>query len=1593
MSRSLACPTEASALRRKWRRRSVSAAVVAASFGAMGLPAMGAWSETASARALDLRVLLIGDSSQDVTTAAWESALTREGVPYTEVNVGGATPTVPTSAPAGSWTVALPAVSNGTTGFYNGVVIADSPENFVAGALTPLFSYESTFGVRQVDGFMFPNPAMGARDVTFGGLDGVVGTLTAAGLAAFPELKGPVPFAAGTYGYSATSLTGAPFTPILNDSAGNALAGLYQHPALDPQADVSEMSLYFNYNAHMLQWLLLAPGLVNWVTHDTHLGLYRSYFGQDIDDVFIADNAWSSVYQCTPSATDPPDYTCPPKIQGNTNVIADVQMSAYDVAYVVDWEKKTGITLNLMFNGAGACTAPSGALESSAKCGGSATDPAGTFTDPGQAVDTTYPADAAFVNALLGQQANFNWETHTWSHEFLGCTAWVPQPLDSATAGTGGSLAAGTYNYRITAATAYGESEPSLTATATATGGGSVTLKWPEAPNGTSQDGTTAGPTLAQLKSQFSGGTGFWGYNVYREDPGSSSYGLIAQVPEQDGATLSTTYAYVDTGSQAPAGPPGSADAFPTATDPGIDCASTAGSWLPAAAPSPGPSIEQEIGLDQAFAAANGLSNYDPSVVVSGEHSGLENPNSAAAFAATGIKVFGSDASRQPGPYTIGGAIAAPRYPSNIYYNASNWPEELNEYNTLYVQYGVPIGNGELGHCVGTSTTACLSAPASEADVLASESSIMLGHVLAGDPRVGFAHQSNLTGPATENGADYGYTILDLISNMQGQYNTWYQANSPLVHMTDATDAETLAEQAAWATSQTGTGVTATETNGTVTVTNTGAPVAVPITAPLGTTEHGAPFGTSYGGQVSAWVTLGTGDSVVLSLHVAPVILSAAAAVSNVGTFFTFDVVTTGEPAPAITESGALPAGLTFTDKGNGTAIIAGTAPIGSGGSYPLVITATSTSGSITQGFTLTSSEAPTITSPRATTFTTTVAGTYNITTTGYPVTLTLTDTAATLPSGLSFTDNGNGTGTIAGAPATGSEGTYPVGISATNPLDNSTATLGLTITVDPAAAPVFTSLPVADFTLGQMGGVAVVASGHPTPAITESAALPAGLTFTDNGGGTALLSGAPTGPVGTYPLTLSASNGIYPDATVNWSVVVGQAPTFTSAGSVSAIAGTPFHFEVTTGGYPAVSFAQSGLPSDIVLQDNGDATATISGTPSSDDVGTHDITITATNSYGSVQQLFTLDVNAGTVPAFTSPTMATFHKGAPGSFTVEATGTPNPSLSLTGTLPAGLTFTDNGDGTATLAGTPAAAGSFRTVVTASNTAGQAVEDLTVTVSGTEETTTTTTTVPVTTTSTTTVPTTTTPTSTTVPTTTTVPQTTTATIAPTTTTAPATTTAPVPLVPPVTWAPRTPAATAPNSVISPGPRTTGPATAALESPSFTGPKTVKGTVGKRFSFQVKTIGQPAPTLVHSKLAAGLHWSSAHKGWATISGVPAPSWAGVQTVRVVAKSSAGEAVVVITMTLQRPAGIAKTKLPASHAGKKFKFVVQSYGYPVPFLKTNGKLPKGLTFTRLGKGKAMIAGTPAKGWRGKCNFDVTASNSLGKMTHHYVIMLRP
>ena len=74
-----------------------------------------------------------------------------------------------------------------------------------------------------------------------------------------------------------------------------------------------------------------------------------------------------------------------------------------------------------------------------------------------------------------------------------------------------------------------------------------------------------------------------------------------------------------------------------------------------------------------------------------------------------------------------------------------------------------------------------------------------------------------------------------------------------------------------------------------------------------------------------------------------------------------------------------------------------------------------------------------------------------------------------------------------------------------------------------------------------------------------------------------------------------------------------------------------------------------------------------------------------------------------GVPPQITSANTVTFEVGVFSSFTVTTSGFPNPTITEVGTLPTGVTFFDNGDGTATLSGTPTVLGTYSFTITAGN--------------------------------------------------------------------------------------------------------------------------------------------------------------------------------------------------------------------------------------------------------------------------------------------------
>src|SRR5690606_22589657 len=101
-------------------------------------------------------------------------------------------------------------------------------------------------------------------------------------------------------------------------------------------------------------------------------------------------------------------------------------------------------------------------------------------------------------------------------------------------------------------------------------------------------------------------------------------------------------------------------------------------------------------------------------------------------------------------------------------------------------------------------------------------------------------------------------------------------------------------------------------------------------------------------------------------------------------------------------------------------------------------------------------------------------------------------------------------------------------------------------------------------------------------------------------------------------------------------------APTFTSTAVQGATEGEPYTYAVTTedADGDTLVLSASGLPGWLELEDNGDGTGTLSGTPAVGDVGDHSIKLVVSDGTDSAEQAFTISVAAAasgnTPPAFT---------------------------------------------------------------------------------------------------------------------------------------------------------------------------------------------------------------------------------------------------------------------------------------------------------------------------------------------------------------------
>lgn len=188
-----------------------------------------------------------------------------------------------------------------------------------------------------------------------------------------------------------------------------------------------------------------------------------------------------------------------------------------------------------------------------------------------------------------------------------------------------------------------------------------------------------------------------------------------------------------------------------------------------------------------------------------------------------------------------------------------------------------------------------------------------------------------------------------------------------------------------------------------------------------------------------------------------------------------------------------------------------------------------------------------------------------------------------------------------------------------------------------------------------------------------------------------------------SFTVTVTDNNALDPltdsivvDVQIN---PVNDQPSFSSTAVLAVNEDAIYSYAVTTSDIDSGdthTITATTLPTWLSLIDNLDGTATLTGSPTNDDVGANSVTLVVTDSSGaandSATQSFTIVVaNTNDAPTFTSTAVTAATEDASYSYAITTADVDvGDTVSLSATqLPAWLTLTDNGDGTGSLSGTP----------------------------------------------------------------------------------------------------------------------------------------------------------------------------------------------------------------------------------------------------------------------------------------------------------------
>ena len=665
---------------------------------------------------IDLRLLVINNAAAGYADfPAIQQILNYVGTPYDVVDVSST----------------LPALSNDTAchGFYQGIIFAFGDDIYNNSAMnSALNSYQVSYGVRRLNWYTNPTADFGLNNAT--------GTLsdTQTDAANFTAAAGPIFFYANTktpvtianaFAYLTTPTTpsgGGSVTPLLVDGAGNTLSAITQFS--DGRQYLSQM---FDSNPFLMHDLVLAYGLVNWVTKGVFLGDYHVYATQEVDDFFIDDSEWIPSTNCLTNLVTR-DRTLP-----DASNLPVFRLDASDMAQLVAWQqtKQTDpllkqFQITLAFNGVG----------------------------------TVGNGDWTGLTAPIVSSAAANGVASFTAQDFSGLPG---QPVTVAGTSNGGGALNGTWTI---------VSETSSAATTPGTTTFTVTVPSTITATAATEQAATASVAddLVSSLSTYQGSF-YWMSHTY--DHPSTLNGLLQSSPAGDIAN----------------NPPVDDIDLEILTNQYVAGNGTTGSNLDLDPSDVGIKPLNLTNFNPGNIVTPGVTGLnDPNVPGYLYNDGIRFAVSDTSVAATTNPPNNNGPNPSPNVGIVNsyanGIYEVPRYPNDVFYNTANWADDNAEFVCIYSNYVAP------GSPAGTQPAAVPPYNTfNAAQILDFVSSSFVVNMLKGDMDPEMFHQPDLH--FSDNGATLGITgshISSLISDTYDQTFSKYEALYNLPVLTPTLD-------------------------------------------------------------------------------------------------------------------------------------------------------------------------------------------------------------------------------------------------------------------------------------------------------------------------------------------------------------------------------------------------------------------------------------------------------------------------------------------------------------------------------------------------------------------------------------------------------------------------------------------------------------------------------------------------------------------------------------------------------------------------------------------------------------------------------------